>query len=103
MYSPFSALFMLLTAQNLPHIEQLSSFSGARLSRIVFAVSGSIEHSHCFSQSKLLLASAILSSIYLARGIFFAMSAACAAILDAMIPCFTSFKSGNARCSAGVM
>lgn len=30
-YSPFKALFMLLTAQNLPHIEQLSSCSGDRM------------------------------------------------------------------------
>ena len=55
MYSPLSALFMLRTAQNLPHMEQLSSCSG----RAVFrgwrcAVSGSMEHSHCFSQSKVL-------------------------------------------------
>ena len=33
-------MFMLLTAQNLPHMEQLSSCSGARLSRIALAVSG---------------------------------------------------------------
>lgn len=32
----------------------------------------------------------------------FAMSAACAAILEAMIPCFTSSRFGSARCSAGV-
>ena len=76
MYSPFSALFILLTAQNLPHIEQVSSCSGARLSRIDLAVSGSIEHSHCFSQSKVRLASAIWSSISLAWGIFLAISAA---------------------------
>lgn len=93
---------MLLTAQNLPHIEQLSSISGFLSSRIFFAVSGSMEHSHCFSQSKFLLASAIASSISLACGICFAMSAACAAILDAIIPCFTSSTFGRAKCSAGV-
>ena len=38
MHSPFNALFILLTAQNLPHIEQLSSCSGARLSRISSSV-----------------------------------------------------------------
>lgn len=42
--------------RNLPHMEHLSSFSGALLSRIAFAVSGSIEHSHCFSQSNVRLA-----------------------------------------------
>ena len=44
--SPARALFMLRTAQNFPHIEQVSSCSGARLSRIAFAVSGSSAHSH---------------------------------------------------------
>lgn len=65
-YSSLSALFMLLTAQNFPHIEQLSSCSGALLSRMLFAVSASIAHSHCFSQSKVRLASAIASSVSLA-------------------------------------
>ena len=45
-YSPARALFMLLTAQNLPHMEHVSSCSGALESRMAFAVSGSIEHSH---------------------------------------------------------
>ncbi len=42
MYSPARALFMLRTAQNLPHMEQVSlwSSSGRRASRMAFAVSG---------------------------------------------------------------
>ena len=49
-----------------------------------------------------LLASAMASSRSLACGIFFAISAAWAAILEAMMPCFTSSTLGSARCSAGV-
>src|SRR5665647_3083183 len=64
--SPASALFILLIAQNFPHMEQVSSCSGFLSARIDFAVSGSIAHSHCASQSSVLLASAILSSISLA-------------------------------------
>lgn len=45
---------------------------------------------------------AILSSISLACGIPLAISAAWAAILEAMIPCLTSSTFGSARCSAGV-
>ena len=102
MYSPLSALFMLLTAQNLPHMEQLSSYSGALPSRIRFAVSGSMAHSHCFSQSKVRQASAMASSRSLAWGTFLAISAAWAAILEAIMPCLTSSTLGRARCSAGV-
>ena len=66
------------------------------------AVSGSRAQAYCASQSSFCLASAILSSMALAPGIPFAMSAAWAAILDAMMPCFTSSTFGSARCSAGV-
>ena len=104
MYSPASALFMLLTAQNFPHILHASlwSSSGRRSSLIAFAVSGSSAQANCASQSSTRLASAILSSISLAPGIPFAISAAWAAIFDAMIPCFVSSTFGRARCSAGV-
>ena len=104
MYSPDSALFIDLTAQNLPHILHVSlySSSGFLLSLISFAVSGSMAHANCASQSRTRLASAILSSISLAPGIPFAISAAWAAILDATIPCLTSSTFGRARCSAGV-
>ena len=89
MYSPASALFMLRTAQNLPHILHVSlwSSSGRRLSRIALAVSGSRAQAYCASQSSFWRASAILSSISLAPGIPLAMSAAWAAILEAMMPC----------------
>ena len=104
MYSPDNALFIDLTAQNLPHILHVSlySSSGFLLSLISFAVSGSMAHANCASQSRTRLASAILSSISLAPGIPFAISAAWAAILDATIPCLTSSTFGRARCSAGV-
>ena len=77
-YSPASALFILLTAQNFPHILQVSlwSSSGFLLSRIAFAVSGSRAHSNCASQSRTRRASAILSSMSLAPGIPLAISAA---------------------------
>ena len=54
---------MLRTAQNLPHMEQESSCSGVRLSRMALAVSGSMAHSYCFSQSKVRRASAMASSM----------------------------------------
>ena len=78
MYSSARALFILRTAQNLPHILQVSewSSSGIRLSRIALAVAGSSAQAYCASQSRTRLASAILSSISLAPGIPFAMSAA---------------------------
>ena len=103
-YSPDNALFIDLTAQNLPHILHVSlySSSGFLLSLISFAVSGSMAHANCASQSRTRLASAILSSISLAQGIPFAISAAWAAILEATIPCLTSSTFGRARCSAGV-
>ena len=76
MYSPLSALFMLRTAQNLPHIEQVSSCSGERSARIAFAVCGSSAHSHYASQSKARRGSPILSSISLAPRTPLAISAA---------------------------
>lgn len=76
--------------------------SGVQLSRMDLAASGSMEYTHRFSQSKVLLASAILSSRSRAWGIFLEMSAAWAAIREAIMPCFTSSILGRARCSAGV-
>ena len=52
MYSPLRALFMLRTAQNLPHMEQVSSCSGERLARTALAVSGSRAQAHWASQSR---------------------------------------------------
>lgn len=95
---------MLRTAQNLPHILQASlcPSSGARLSRMRRAFSGSSATAYCASQSSFWRAYAMRSSRSRAFGMPFAMSAAWAAILKAIIPSFTSFSSGKAKCSAGV-
>ena len=102
--SPASALLMLRTAQNFPHMLQVSlwSSSGARLARTALAVSGSMASFHWASQSSFRRAYAMRSYCSRAWGMPLAISAAWAAILLAMIPCFTSSTFGNAKCSAGV-
>ena len=69
---------MLLTAQNLPHMLQVSlwSSSGILLARMDLAVSGSKAQAYWASQSSTRRASAILSSISRAPGIPLAISAA---------------------------
>ena len=81
---------MFLTAQKLPHMEQVSSFSGLADSLYLLAFSGSIARSNISSQSSFFLAVLIFLSQSDAPGIPLAISAAWAAILAAIIPSFTS-------------
>ena len=97
--SPSRIRFVFLTAQKLPHMLQVSSFSGLALCSVaarLFRVDGQARtfppNPDCF-----LAVAHFVVPICGARGIPFAISAAWAAILAAMIPSFTSASVGQAQ------
>ena len=95
-------LLTVRIAHILPHIEQVCSSSGGLLLKYALAFSSSRARENISSQSTRRRASLILLSQSLAPGTPLAMSAAWAAIREAMIPSLTSSLSGRRKCSAGV-
>src|SRR3990172_2851791 len=88
--------------QNSPHIVQTSECCGRLDSRSLRAFSGLMESSICPFQSSALRRLDISRSHSIAPFTPFAMSAACAAILEAVTPSRTSSRYGRRRCSDGV-
>src|SRR5208282_6858244 len=99
---PCSARSTVLIAQNSPHMLQTSFSAGGAWLLQALTFSGFKLNDICPSQSRFFLKRAIFLSFSIAPGTPLAISAACAAIFDAISPSRTSSMSGSLMCSAGV-